>query len=306
MSDMWSEVPELQSPKLVDLRDKTLSFLSLSSSLMWHKIGSQKLPLEKGTLVVSIDIDVGHSNVGKVNQGKNDRNVSSYLSERMVGKFEEVAVPLLARFFEEAQVPVTFAVRGQLLEVDAALLNSLLESSARIDIASHGYYHRAFNKLSIADAEKELGMISERMKEFNITPRSFIFPRNNVAHLKLLEKYGYLCYRGKGGLTRNGMYIVKKGDLFDVHPSLFINRNASLQLLRKLLSLSISKRAPLHLWFHPLDFGPVARDVTKNIALVLQPFFNYAKSEERNGLLAFHTMLSIAQQLQRNADDRVV
>jgi peptidoglycan/xylan/chitin deacetylase (PgdA/CDA1 family) len=295
------EKPRFQSRCLAGLGDRTPSFLILNNNVLWHEIASHKVPLGKGALIVSIDIDVGNSGVGKLNHGKNDRNVNAHLSERAVGKFEEIAVPLLVEFFEETQVPATFAVRGQLLEVDASLLSILLECSVEHDIAAHGYYHREFSKLSKADAEKELEMISRRMKEFNIAPRTCVFPRNSVSHLELLEEHGYLCYRGRGGFLRNGMYVVRRGNLYDVHPSLFINRNANVQLLKKMLDLSISKRAPFHMWFHPLDFGPDIQNVERNISRTLQPFFSYAKTKEKDGLLAFHTMLSVVEQLQRGA-----
>jgi peptidoglycan/xylan/chitin deacetylase (PgdA/CDA1 family) len=285
-------------------KDRALSFLSLSSNLLWHRIASYKVSLEKGTLIVSIDVDVGNGALGRLNQGQNDRNVSSCFSERAVGEFEEASVPLLMNLLEEVEVPATFAVRGQLLEVDNTLLDTLLESSVKHDIAAHGYYHMEFDKLSRVDTETELEMISQRMKEFNIAPKTFVFPRNRVAYLELLEERGYLCYRGAGGFAKNGMYIAKHGGLYDVHPSVFVNRNTNVKLLEKMLDLSISKSAPFHLWFHPLDFGPNERNVWKNINQTLRPFLAYSKLKERDGLLEFHTMRSIAEQLERSADNR--
>ena len=286
-----------------DFKDKTESFLLLSHHLLWYKITSYKTLFEKGMLVVSIDIDVGHKAVGELNQGKNDRNVSTQLDEYTLGKFEQGAVPLLADFLEELQVPATFAVRGQLLEADATLLNRLLDSPIEHDIAADGYYHKDFNELSETDAEKELQMISQKMKKFGVNPRTFVFPRNSVAHLGLLEKHGYLCFRGRSGFAQDGMYIAKRGRLYDIHPSLFITRNTSVRLLKKLLDLSISKGTPFHMWFHPLDFGPGKGDVRRNLHRTLSPFFKYATAKERNGLLAFHTMLSITNQLRLNVGD---
>lgn len=290
--------------RITKIRDKTLSLFLLSHHLFWYQISSYRTLLQKGALIISIDIDVGDKRVGELNLGRNDRNVNFFLSEYEVGKFEEAAVPMLARFFEEITVPVTFAVRGQLLEVDSTLLNSLLDSSVNHDIAAHGFYHREFNKLSISEAEKELELFSQKMKPFGIAAKAFVFPRNSVAHLELLEKHGYICYRGKGGLEQDGMYIVRQGKLYDVHPSLFINRNTSVRLLKKMLDLSISKRAPFHLWFHPMDFGRSKSDTKKNIRRVLYPFLSYAKTKEKSGLLVFETMSSIAKQLPRSIDNR--
>lgn len=294
---------QFRSRRSADFRDRAASFILLSHHLLWYRITSYRTLFEKGILVVSIDIDVGHKAVGALNQGRNDRNVSSRLNEYALGKFEQYAVPLLADFLEDIQVPVTFAVRGQLLEVDATLLDLLLESSIKHDIAAHGYYHKDFKELSRGEAEEELGLISQRMEEFGINPKTFIFPRNSIAHLELLEKHGYLCYRGESGFAQDGIYIVKKGELYDVHPSLFIDRNASVRLLKKMLDLSISKKIPFHLWFHPLDFGPNEGDVKKNLRRTLYPFFKYAIAKERAGLLAFHTMSSITKQLRHSLGD---
>ncbi len=80
---------------------------------------------------------------------------------------------------------------------------------------------RVFTALSELEAERELRMISAGMKKFGITPKSFVFPKNQVSHLQLLERYGYLSFRARGNFFRDGMYIRKYGNLFDVHPSLF-------------------------------------------------------------------------------------
>lgn len=59
-------------------------------------------------------------------------------------------------FFNDLKIPVTFALRGQLLEVNTSIVDLLLESPIQHEIGSHGYYHRDFTKLSHSEAEYEL------------------------------------------------------------------------------------------------------------------------------------------------------
>ena len=124
--------------------------------------------------------------------------------------------------FNEFEFPATFALRGQLTEVENSIINPILESSTQHEIAAHGYSHKVFTALSELEAENELRMISAGMKKFGITPKSFVFPKNEVSHLQLLERFGYLSFRGRGNFFRDGMYVRKCGNLFDVHPSLFL------------------------------------------------------------------------------------
>jgi len=258
-----------------------------------------EIHLGKGMLIVSIDVDVGNKEVGVINKGKNDANVNRYISEYLVGEIEERALPLIIDFFNDLEIPVTFAIRGQLFEVDASILELLLKSPVKHDIGAHGYYHRDFTNLSNIEADKELNMISVAMKKFGITSRSFIFPKNGVAHLDLLEKYGYKCYRGYGNFMNDSMYINKCGKLYDIHPSLFIGQSISPMFPKKIINISIKRKLPFHVWFHPWDLGETKESIQKSINKVFSPLFKYAKKKERRGVLTFETMLSAAQKVEK-------
>jgi len=283
-------------------RNKSLSFvlstLSRFSHVVAYRFRGPRMRLNNGMLITSIDIDVGSKEVGIINKGKNDINMSSCISEYAVGKIEERALPLLLELFNDMEVPVTFAIRGQLAEVETSILDTLLSSSMRHDIGSHSYYHREFKSLSYKEAAEELNMISAAMRKFGITPRSFVYPKNSVAHLKLLEKYGYRCYRDRGGFTRDGMYIEKRGQLYDIHPSLYISQGVSPAFLRKIIDISIAEKLPFHIWFHPWNLGETKKSIERSINNVLFPLFEYAKKKEKNGKLTFETMLSAANKVE--------
>jgi hypothetical protein len=259
------------------------------------------MQLEKGMFIISIDVDVGSKQLGIINRGKNDANVNNGISEYQVGELEETAFPLFVETFNDFEIPVTFAIRGQLTEVNDPILELLLKSSVKHDIGAHGYYHREFTNFSCNEAEKELNMISAGMKKFGIVPRSFVFPKNSVAYLDLLEKYGYECYRSHGDFMNDCMYIEKRGRLYDVHPSLYISQHTKFTFLKKILDISVARKLPFHVWFHLWNYGQDAESIKRSISNIFAPIFGYAKRKEERGTLTFETMLSAAQKAEKGA-----
>jgi len=276
-----------------------VSFLSQLYHFLAYSIKKPKMQLEKGMLIISIDVDAGARELGVINRGKNDVNVNDRISEYRVGEIEELAFPLFADILNGLEIPATFAIRGQLTEVNDSILEFLLKSSVKHDIGAHGYYHREFTNLSCNEAENELKMISVGMKKFGIIPRSFIFPKNSVAHLDLLEKHGYKCYRGYGDFMNDCMYIERQGQLYNIHPSLYIDQGTSFMFLKKILDISIAKKLPFHIWFHLWNFGETEESMQRSINNMFIPVFKYAKKEEKSGTLTFETMLSAAKKVDK-------
>jgi len=136
------------------------------------------------------------------------------------------------------------------------------------------------------------------MKEHGVIPRTFIFPRNCIAHLDLLEKYKYTCYRGYGDFVKDCMYIEKCGQLYNIHPSIYIDPKTNLPLLKKILDISIEKRLPFHMWFHFWNFGEDEKSISNSIKNLFIPLLNYAKEKQENGILTFESMLSATQKVR--------
>lgn len=250
---------------------------------------------DKGLLIFSIDVDVGSQKLGGKNRGKNDVNVHDYLPEIVVGRIEEQVIPFFVQFVDDLEVPVTFALRGQLTEVNNSIIELILRSPIKHDIGAHGYYHNSFTMLSAPEAENELRMISIGMKKFNIKPTSFVFPKNKIAHLNLLEKYGYTCFRGLGGFKDDGMYVKKHGRLFDIHPGLYLGYSLCPAFLNKIIDISVRHKLPFHVWLHAWNLGQTKVSANRMITKVLLPLFKYAKKKQRNGMLAFETMRSTTE-----------
>ncbi len=277
--------------------------VSLFSQLYHYAVFGLMKPktvLDKGMIVMSVDVDVGNSELAQINKGKNDNNVHRYLSEHHIGEIEERTVPMVIKLFNSLEIPATFAIRGQLTETNDSILELLLKSPIKHDIGAHGYYHRKFRNLSVKEAKNELSMIAAGMKRFGIIPRSFVFPENSVSHLELLEKFGYECFRDYGDFRRDTMCIEKRGRLYNVRPSLYLNQSVNAFLLKRILDIAILRKAPLHVWFHPWNLGGTDEVIKKNIVGMFAPFLKYAKSKEKSGLLTFETMLSAARKAEKS------
>jgi hypothetical protein len=287
----------LEAERRLKIPESLISQLYHLAAFKLREPGTQ---LEKGMLVTSIDVDVGCSELGVRNKGKNDANIHSHLSERAVGKIEENALPFFIDVFETFEMPVTFALRGQCLDVDPTVVESLLGSSVKHDIGSHGYTDRRFKDLTQSDAEEEMNMISAAMKRCSIVPRSFIFPRDSVAHLNLLEKYGYKCYRSHGNVVHDRMQVERQGELYDICPSLHLTRSADALLLKKLLDVAVAKRGPFHMWFHLWNFGYGMESIQRSVKRAVFPLLQYAKEKVDIGVLTFETMFSVAEKIKRS------
>ena len=202
-------------------------------------------------------------------------------------------IPILLEAFNKHDFPATFALRGQLTEIESSLIPRILNSSTRHEIAAHGYSHRVFTALSESEAQRELAMIKAGMKKYHVYPKSFVYPKNQIAHLNLLEKEGYLAFRGLGSFSKDGMYVKRCGNLFDIHPGLFSEFYES-NISKKILSLAIEYKAPLHIWFHPWNLG-AAEEAVKRITKGLLPLIQCAKEKKNQGLINFDTMYSMAR-----------
>jgi peptidoglycan/xylan/chitin deacetylase (PgdA/CDA1 family) len=261
--------------------------------------------LRKAALVISVDVDVGCKLVGERNQNWRARarakgeRIHDRFSESKVGEIEEIALPCLLHLFEEFEVPVTFAIPGQLTETEGSLYELIKRSSIKHDIAAHGYYHRTFTSLSRSEAESELEKISIGMSKFKLEPKSFVFPKNKIDYLDLLERYGYKCYRGYGEFRNDSMNISRHGNLYNVHPSFFVGSSLYSLCINEIVDIAIKHKNPFHVWFHPWDLGGNVQSINRRIAHLLRPMLTYAHRKRQDEDLSIETMLSIVEKIEK-------
>lgn len=273
------------------------SYLSQVSHIVKYSLASPDMKLEKGMLIISIDIDVGNRELGIINKDNGGEDFN-HLNEYSIGVVEELALPMFLSVFQKFEIPVTFAIRGQWLVVPNRTLDCLLGSSIKHDIGGHGYYHRKFKCLSVEEADSELTKIRSAMSSLNLTPKSFVFPSNSVAHLDLLMKHGFKCYRERGGFLKDGMYIQRHFQLWDVHPSLYIDRYSNFLVLKRISNLCIRRKLPFHIWFHLWNFGKTRDSIQRCLKSLFFPFLQYTKRQVKDGRLAFETMASAVRTIE--------
>jgi hypothetical protein len=91
------------------------------------------------------------------------------------------------------------------------------------------------------------------------------------------------------------MYISKRGNLYGVHPSLYLGDLHDSTFSKKLIDIAVRRKAPFHIWFHPWNFDSAKALASRKTAKVLLPLVEYAKRKAQEGLLRFETMGSIAE-----------
>ncbi|MHA1835071.1 MAG: polysaccharide deacetylase family protein [Candidatus Baldrarchaeia archaeon] len=86
------------------------------------------------------------------------------------------------------------------------IVEEIMSSHIDHEIGYHSFSHPIFTSITREAAEMEIKRGIELAKEFGLNLKSFVFPRNEIAHVDLLKKYGFKIYRGKPA----GRYDVKQ------------------------------------------------------------------------------------------------
>ena len=100
----------------------------------------------------------------------------------------------------------------------------------------------------------------------------------------------------------DSMYIEKRGQLYNIRPSLFLDQGTNSLLLEKILDIAVIKKAPLHLWFHLWNFGKTKKSLQRSINRIIFSLLKYAKEKVDCGVLTFETMFSAAKRIESGLD----
>lgn len=226
-------------------------------------------------------------------------------SDLQVGTRERDICRRLVEVFERHSTRATWAVVGRLVERDGGfdglrgspegwhapdIVEAIEKSSIRHDIGSHGYAHPYFHSLPRADVRIDLERARAAQLRRGHTMTSFVFPRNQVAHLDLLAEFGVKVFRSiDQGLLRATEAVAPRArplvnllekalaapvptvrplrrefGLIELPSSLLLMSRGGIRSLvrpqamrRKLLGglrRAASKKEVFHLWFHPSNF----------------------------------------------------
>ena len=196
------------------------------------------------------------------------------------------------------------------------------------EIGSHSFSHVLFGHpgCSRACAESEIRACVLLAKKYNIKLSSFIFPRNLVGHLDILEKYAFTAFRDKerqwysflGDSTIDRVLKLielfipiappiarpyKIGRLCAIPISMyFVSARGLRRYLSKMIrykkaklgiDTAIKEKKIFHLWTHPTDLVDNKEVLMEEFEAIIE----YAHRMRKKGQLEIKTMKQIAEEL---------
>jgi peptidoglycan/xylan/chitin deacetylase (PgdA/CDA1 family) len=250
--------------------------------------------VRQGAFCISIDLELAW--------GFWDRPSREY--DRLCAEKERAIVRALLDLFATHEVPATWAIVGRLLDRSDTLpptrehlwyapdlVEAIRHASPRHDVGSHGFAHVYFRESGRDTLRADLRCARRVHDDHGLDFTSFVFPRNQVAHLDLLCEAGIRVFRGTNAgwettvREKLGETLGRAANLADKllptapavvlprpHPSGLVELPASMSLLgrgglRRLvrpdvartkarlgLHRAIREGAVFHLWFHPSNF----------------------------------------------------
>tara|TARA_X000000950_G_scaffold286590_1_gene395960 strand:+ start:661 stop:1530 length:870 start_codon:yes stop_codon:yes gene_type:complete len=246
------------------------------------------------SFTISIDLELAWGFWDKLN--------STHLNN--VVNNERIIVDQLLKIFEDFQFPVTWATVAALIDNKNKMTNifdknawyapdiieKIMKSKTKHLIASHSYSHINFNENSKSIIIEDFEKAEYFFKTLNILPDVLIFPRNQVAHLEILNKFNFKFYRsldkswykkvskhsklfGKVANIADKIFPFKTNPIKPIKhlnglieiPSsiLLISRNGfklpvtninMFSKIKKGVQRAIENKECFHLWFHPSNF----------------------------------------------------
>jgi len=258
--------------------------------------------MRKGIFCISIDTELLW--------GRKDLDYSKFIENT---KKERYIIKKLLKLFKKYNIPVTWAVVGKLYEKGDELwsgidiVNSIKKEKIH-ELASHSYSHEIFDKISTKKADNEI--------KKNIS-KSFVFPRNKINYLEILNKYKFTSYRAKDRSEYELLLPVfpptnnpkiKKG-LLEIPSSMYFVSGRSirkyipfgLRFVKCKLGIdkAINKKEIFHLWFHPIDFA----DNTDNLMIEFEQILKYVDKKRSEKLLNIKTMDQIVKEFNLSITD---
>jgi len=193
------------------------------------------------------------------------------------------------------------------------------------ELAAHGFTHVPWTAPYVArsDLMKELELIQETWPAHGTAPQTFVYPRNQVAEVELLERKSFAGFRlGSQQRTRVSRLLMEfnlwsspeyphlqKRDIVEIPGGFFLNRRSGVRRLvpmqvtvtrwRRLIDKAIRTGGIVHLWTHPEDFiiGSDQLDLFSEVMEIIS-------SARRSGDLIVQTQAEFCRIQHRDALDQ--
>ena len=151
------------------------------------------------SFTISIDLELAWGVWDKINSTHMNNAINN----------EREIVNQLLKIFEDFQLPVTWATVAALVDDKNKMINivnknawyapdiieKIMKSEIKHLIASHSYSHINFQENSKSIIIEDFEKAEYFFKTLGITPDVLIFPRNQIAHLEILNQFKYKSYR---------------------------------------------------------------------------------------------------------------
>ena len=306
--------------------------------------------MDKGVFVISLDTEFIWGRI-------NDPTLVNFIDD--ISKTRNVILKLID-LFEKYEIPVTWAVVGAMIDNNNRMANineiypnltkelleekynsnqknsliyandilqSILNSSIKHEIASHSYFHLEYGKASEKQVILDLSYMTDALNNEKLNTYTHIFSRNNIGHKNLLEKFGIQYYRGKDifffenypkylkkilyqldmllGWTPSVSEPIKDGDLINIPGSMifripkygvqkFISAKTLEKKAMKGIKNAILKKQIFHLWFHPFNFAHKENEHFNALENILK----YVSNQQKQNQIQILTMHSIGKKLK--------
>lgn len=201
------------------------------------------------------------------------------------------------------------------------IVEIIRKSSVPQEIASHSFSHIIFSDpgCTMEAAESDISECVRLAMEVGIDMDSFVFPRNGIGFVDILEKYGFKAYRSVSDTCKNKSFSRARGlleDILAITPALadtrkdgnlivipatmlfrysyglsrLIPNGARAARAKKGLNKAEKSNKIFHLWLHPMNFGWNTRKMFNEFERILE----YAARLRDAGRIAIMPLREIA------------
>lgn len=151
----------------------------------------ERVALNKGVFIFSLDTEIAWGTRGNTKYRREYDGVREVIAR-------------LLKLCERYRISITWAVVGQLMiEGDGPwwhapdVLEAIRACAVPQEIGSHSFTHRLEEPSCTAEEmDADLKQARTVAQQKGITLRSFVFPKNRVKHLSVLERNGFSVFRG--------------------------------------------------------------------------------------------------------------
>lgn len=252
--------------------------------------------MRRGALTISIDLELAWGIWDKPSKDYFDR--CAELESRVVAGVLEL--------FERHEISATWAIVGRLLSraerlpvstphgeriwFAPAIVEAIRRAKTEQEIGSHSFAHVYFDGISRAEADQDLAAAREVHAREGLPFKSFVYPRNAVAHVDALAAHGLSIFRSddrgwfidakrRGGkrvgqaanlidklvpIAPQAVPLERREGMAELPGSMLLMARKGLRRFtrpglmrlkaRRGLAVAQRERRVFHLWFHPSNF----------------------------------------------------